>query len=514
MRFWFSPLPLHGALISELSAAGLEPWPNDQGSPHGDICLLLYDSPERHIAAATEAKVVFSSAALAEGYSKLLGCREASGQPLLAGWRLERVGCMGIQQWMTGNGTSGLVGDAEPINPLMASVILSLLETKPQLLESYNDLELQAELLGSEADLTYRQRLHQAIGQADPLQQLLATLHTLKGELQEARDETEHTRLELHKAEEKQKQTAIDNDRKQQLLDTRTDELKNLQMDIHALQQELQPKVNSLEQQLQNRNRELKDAREDAAHNLLQLHQVQEELEQLFLADQKNQQLLGTRNQELQDLKANIQVLQQELQPKIGNLEQQLHDRDRELKDAREEVELTQLQLHQVQAELKHLLLVDGQKQHLLDTRTKELLSLEENIQALQQELQPKLDNLEQQLENRNRGLKEARSNAELNLLQLHQVQEELERYFLQTRAGSQLVEAQTQQLSRAKLLMAKLSMNDFSPHCNMAAVAVEVLSGAEVARQQPSLQVQALLNTYAGSLERASKLLTRAMRH
>jgi len=440
MRFWFSPLPLHGALISELSAAGLEPWPNDQGSPHGDICLLLYDSPERHIAAATEAKVVFSSAALAEGYSKLLGCREASGQPLLAGWRLERVGCMGIQQWMTGNGTSGLVGDAEPINPLMASVILSLLETKPQLLESYNDLELQAELLGSEADLTYRQRLHQAIGQADPLQQLLATLHTLKGELQEARGETEHTRLELHKAEEKQKQTAIDNDRKQQLLDTRTDELKNLQMDIHALQQELQPKVNSLEQQLQNRNRELKDARE--------------------------------------------------------------------------EVELTQLQLHQVQAELKHLLLVDGQKQHLLDTRTKELLSLEENIQALQQELQPKLDNLEQQLENRNRELKEARSNAELNLLQLHQVQEELERYFLQTRAGSQLVEAQTQQLSRAKLLMAKLSMNDFSPHCNMAAVAVEVLSGAEVARQQPSLQVQALLNTYAGSLERASKLLTRAMRH
>jgi chromosome segregation ATPase len=588
MRFWFSTLPLHGALISELSAAGLEPWPNDQGSPHGDICLLLYDSPERHIAAATEAEVVLSSAALAEGYSKLLDCRETSGQPLLAGWRLERVGCMGIQQWMTGNGTSGFVGDAEPITPLMASVILSLLETKPQLLESYNDLELQAELLGSEADLTYRQRLHQAIGQADPLQQLLATLHTLMGELQEARDENEHTRLELHKAEEKQKQITIDNDRKQQLLDTRTDELKDLQMDIHALQQELQPKVNNLEQQLksrekqlhesrddaeltllklhqvqdelaqlvladhqnqqlletrtqelqslkgiiqalqqellpkvedleqqlQNRNCELKDAREDAAHNLLQLHQVQEELEQLFLADQKNQQLLGTRNQELQNLKANIQVLQQELQPKMGNLEQQLQDRDRELKDAREEVELTQLQLHQVQAELKHLLLVDDQKQHLLDTRTKELQSLEENIQALQQELQPKLDNLEQQLENRNRELKDARSNAELNLLQLHQVQEELERYFLQTRAGSQLVEAQTQQLSRAKLLMAKLEMNDFSPHCNMAAVAVEVLSGAEVTRQQPSLQVQALLNTYAGSLERASKLLTRAMRH
>jgi len=654
MRYWYSPLPLHGALISELSAAGLEPWPNDQGSPHGDICLLLYDSPERHIAAATEAEVVFSSAALAEGYSKLLDCREASGQPLLAGWRLERVGCMGIQQWMTGNGTSGLVGDAEPINPLMASVILSLLETKPQLLESYNDLELQAELLGSEADLTYRQRLHQAIGQADPLQQLLATLHTLMGELQEARDENEHTRLELHKAEEKQKQIAIDNDRKQQLLDTRTDELKNLQMDIHALQQELQPKVNNLEQQLksrekqlhesrddaeltllklhqvqdelmqlvladrqnqqlletrtqelqslkgiiqalqqellpkvedleqqlQNRNRELKDAREDAAHNHLQLHQVQEELEQLFLADQKNQQLLGTRNQELQNLKANIQEMQpkmgnleqqlqdrerelkyaredaahnllqlhqvqeeleqlfladqknqqllgtrnlelqnlkaniQELQPKMGNLEQQLQDHDHELKDAREEVELTQLQLHQVQAELKHLLLVDDQKQYLLDTRAKELQSLEENIQALQQELQPKLDNLEQQLENRNRELKDVRSNAELNLLQLHQVQEELERYFLQTRACSQLVEAQTQQLSRAKLLMAKLSTNDFSPHCNMAAVAVEVLSGAEITRQQPSLQVQALLNTYAGSLERASKLLTRAMRH
>jgi predicted TPR repeat methyltransferase len=73
-------------------------------------------------------------------------------------------------------------------------------------------------------------------------------------------------------------------------------------------------------------------------------------------------------------------------------------------------------------------------------------------------------------------------------------------------------VESQTDQLNRAKRLMAKLAMKDFSPSDDMAAVAVEVLSPADQTSKQPSLQVQALLNTYANSLDRASALLTRAI--
>jgi len=427
MRFWFSTLPLPEALISELAAADLEPWPNDQGSPNGDTCLLVYDSPERVITAAAITEATISSAALAESYGELLRCRETSRQPLLAGWRLERVGALGLQHWLAGTEPGGVVGGAEPISPLVASVILSLLDTQPQLLEAYNDLELQAELLGSEADLTYRQRLKQAITQDDPLAELLAVLQTRDGELKEAHHEAERNRQELQQVQ------------KQQVLHSRTDGM------------------------------------------------------------------LG--------LKANIQALQQWLQPKVANLEQQLENRNRELQHANDEAERTGQELQQVQEELQQVLVANRQKEQLLDSRSDELQSLQAHIQAMEQELQPKLDQLEQQLHNRDRDLQQTQDEAGLTLLQLHQVQEELERYFLQSRAGSQLVEAQADQLNRAKRLLSKLSRSDLSQRDAVAAVAVEVLPAYEPTSQQPSLQVQALLNTYASNLDRASALLTRAMR-
>jgi hypothetical protein len=575
MRFWFSTLPLPEALISELVAANLEPWPIDQGSPNGDTCLLVYDSPDRVITAAANAEATISSAALAESYCELMRCSEASRQPLLAGWRLERVGRLGLQSWLAGTEPSGVVGDTEPIRPLVASVILSLLDTQPQLLKAYSDLELQAELLGSEADLAYRQRLKQAITQDDPLPELLAALQSDEGELSAARHKAERTRQELQQVQEQQllnrrthgtkglmaniqalqqwlqpkvanleqqlenrdrelqqagddaertgqelrqaqkelQQLLLADRQKQQLLDTRTQNMVDLQANIQALQEELKPKVEHLEQQLHNRDCELQQTRDEAELTLLQLHQVQEELEQLFLTDRQKQQLLDIRSDELQSLQANIQALQQELKPKVEHLEQQLHNRDCELQQMRDEAELTLLQLHQVQEELEQLFLTDRQKQQLLDIRSDELQSLQANIQALQQDLQPKVNVLEQQLHNRDRDLQEARDDAELTLLQLHQVQEELERYFLQSRAGSQLVEAQADQLKRAKRLLSKLAMSDVSQRDAVAAVSVEVLPAYEPTSQQPSLQVQALLNAYAGNLDRASALLTRAMR-
>jgi len=524
MRFWFSPLPLSGALISELAAAGLEPWPKDQGIPHGDTCLLVYDSPERHIAAAaetrTEGVAVITSAALAEGYSHILGCREAGGQPLLAGWRLQRVGGLGLQQWLAGKCPSGMVGDAEPIKALVASVILSLLDTQPRLLEAYNDLELQAELIGSEADLNYRERLNQAIGQADLLPQLLAALHNREGELGQARQEAESTLQQLHRVQEELRQLALADEQKQHQLDTRTKELHSLQENIQAQRQELQQKVDSLEKQLQNCEEQLEDTRDDAKLTLVQLHQLHEEKEKLLVADIQNKQLLDSRANELHSLQENIQAQRHELQLKVASLEKQLQTREKQLQtrekqleDTREDAELTMLQLQQVQEELERLVLADRQNQQLLDIRNHELHGLQANIQAMQQELQPKVDNLEEQLQTREKQLQDTREDAELTMLQLQQVQEELKRYFLQACAGSQLMEAQTDQLQRAKRILAKVAMNDSSPGGAWAPVAVEVLPATAKTNQQPSLQVQALLKSYASSLDRASKLLTRAMR-
>ena len=211
--------------------------------------------------------------------------------------------------------------------------------------------------------------------------------------------------------------------------------------------------------------------------------------------------------------------MQQELQPKVDNLEEQLQTREKQLQDTREDAELTMLQLQQVQEELERLVLADRQNQQLLDIRNHELHGLQANIQAMQQELQPKVDNLEdlpfivELLQTREKQLQESREDAELTMLQLQQVQEELKRYFLQACAGSKLMEAQTDQLQRAKRILAKVAMNDSCPGGDWAPVAVEVLPATAKTNQQPSLQVQALLKSYASSLDRASELLTRAMR-
>ena len=391
MRFWFSPLPLSTAVISELVATGLEAWPSDQGSPQDDTCLLIYDSPDRLIAAAAAAQAPFSSTALHESYSQLLHCRQASGQLLLAGWRLQCLGSDGLRHWLAGHAPGGAVEHPNAISPLVASVILSLLNIQPQLLDAYYDLELQAELLGSEPELQYRQRLEQTIAQTDPLPQLLTALPNREAEVQAARAEAEE-----------------------------------------ALQRKLQPQLANLEQQLHSRTSELHDAREDAELTLLQLHQVQEELEQLFLADRQKQQQLEARNRD-------YEALQQKLQPQLANLEQQLHSRTSELHDAREDAELT--------------------------------------------------------------------------LLQLHQVQEELERYFLHSQAGIQLVEAQADQLNHAKRLLATLKTGELNRSGEATPVAVEVLPKAEFNVQTTSLQVKALLDTYARSLERAEYVLAKAIR-
>jgi len=102
----------------------------------------------------------------------------------------------------------------------------------------------------------------------------------------------------------------------------------------------------------------------------------------------------------------------------------------------------------------------------------------------------------------------EAIEEAELTLLQLHQVQEELEHYFLNAQSAEQLAAAQQDQLLRAQALMARVLPE---------AVAQPLVQGLEVEVLPPltpaaGVQTEALLSSYASSLHRAASLLQRAM--
>ena len=211
----------------------------------------------------------------------------------------------------------------------------------------------------------------------------------------------------------------------------------------------------------------------------------------------------------------------------LAEANQKLEQQDTSLMEARQEAERTLLQLHQVQEELESYFVRLSTNEHLAASQAEALQQAEATgqeqaarLEALEAEVLQisrerdeavlGRDQLSEALENQ---LSEAREETELTLLQLHQVQEELEQYFLKARAGDQLAQAQMEQLQRAQSLMVRLNPDVFPNAPYPPALAVEVLPELPAAMPDPSLQTQALLSTYAASLQRASALLERARR-
>jgi DNA repair exonuclease SbcCD ATPase subunit len=168
--------------------------------------------------------------------------------------------------------------------------------------------------------------------------------------------------------------------------------------------------------------------------------------------------------------------------------------------------------------------MVEGEKQRQLEAGVRDLEELrrlktdqesahEQDLDALRQQFETQLADLEQRLVSRETQLRQAREEADMTFEQLHQAQEELEHYFLKARSGDQLAQAQLEQLQRAQSLMVRLNPDVLPTAPYPQALAVEVLSELPAAMPDPSLQTQALLSAYAASLKRASALLERARR-
>ena len=68
------------------------------------------------------------------------------------------------------------------------------------------------------------------------------------------------------------------------------------------------------------------------------------------------------------------------------------------------------------------------------------------------------LNELQEQLKAAQAETKDAREEAELTLLQLHQVQEELEHYFLDSRSKDELLQQYNQQTNDMKTLISEIS--------------------------------------------------------
>jgi hypothetical protein len=421
------------------------------------------------------------------------------------------------------------------------------------------DLESAHDLAKAAQEREHQQELEGLRQQLEPrlaeLEQRLASRDT---ELREAREASEMSLLQLHQVHEETEITLLADAQKQRQLEAAVSDLEELrrikadlesahdlakaaqerehQQELDALRQQLEPRLAELEQRLISRDTELREAREAAELSLLQLHQVQEELEHYFLADAEKQRQLEAGVRDLEELRRSkadqeshheeskaaqqhahdqeLEALREQFEPRLAELEQRLAGRDTELREARETAEMSLLQLHQQLQEERELhSMADAKKQRQLEAGVRDLEHLRRIKTAQESAHEQARAELEQGLASRETQLRQVREEADMTIEQLHQAQEELEHYFLKARSGDQLAQAQLEQLQRAQSLMVRLNPDVLPNAPYPPALAVEVLSELPAAMPDPSLQTQALLSTYAASLQRASALLERARR-
>ena len=485
-----------------LSDAGLQRWLEHESTPPEADCLLLYDRPDQLISlagAAPDFQKVTALSLLA-GFRRLLELSEHSGQPVLAISQLQWLGSHGLCTWLEGGDivTPSPVSPL-PIPPLVASVVLSILEAQPALLDCYYDLELRAVLLGRDPDLRYSERLQLSAQDAELLlQAFLASLRveaaapvleqrlsTLHAELLEGKEEAEKSLTYLHQVQEDREHYFMADSEKQRQLVACDRELEELRLsnaaqlsaheqELKVLRERLEPQLAELEQRLSSKDTELHEVRKASELTLLQLHQVQKELEHYSLATSEKQQQLEVQDRELEELRLSsaaqfsaheqeLKVLRDRLEPQLAELEQRLSSRDTELHEVREAAELTLLQLHQVQEQLEHYSLATAEKQQQLEVQDRELEGLrlsnaaqlsahEQELKVLRDRFEFQVSGLEQRLSSKQTELHEVMEASELTLLQLHQVQEQLEHYSLATAEKQQQLEVQDRELEGLRL--------------------------------------------------------------
>jgi len=191
----------------------------------------------------------------------------------------------------------------------------------------------------------------------------------------------------------------------------------------HSIKTELE----STKQQNKDLDTQLKDAREEGELLLTQLHQVQEKLESYFLKFKDAESLHASQQQSLKSELASTQQRNKDLEGKlkVAQEESQKHAKrvaelEAQQQSLRSELASTQQRTKDLEAKLK-VAQEESQK------HAKRVAELE----AQQQSLKSELAAAQQRNKNLDAKLKEATTESELLLVQLHQVQEELENYFL-----------------------------------------------------------------------------------
>ncbi len=180
---------------------------------------------------------------------------------------------------------------------------------------------------------------------------------------------------------------------------------------LHSAEQTVQVQLNEQAQQLALIQRKQKESEQENSLLLSQLQQVQEELAHYQQANEDKVKIIGNANAELQAKNSELHTKNSELQAK-----------NRQLADIRQQFQVLGETERSAQAALKEQVKETGLIREKLYEQTKQLTQI--SIQLRQQK---------QFNENKEKSLRlEFSKENDLLLNQLHQVQEELESYYLE----------------------------------------------------------------------------------
>jgi hypothetical protein len=189
---------------------------------------------------------------------------------------------------------------------------------------------------------------------------------------------------------------------------------------------------------------ELSESRKENELVLLQLHQVQEELESWFVKARSSEEELATVRQAAADAEARAQTNKSELEHANharASAETSVSDHAAEIADMRKESELLLLQLHQVQEELESWFMKARGSEEELATVRQAAADAEAKAETYKSELDHANHaraSAETSVSDHAAEIADMRKESELLLLQLHQVQEELESWFLKARRAEE----------------------------------------------------------------------------
>ena len=201
---------------------------------------------------------------------------------------------------------------------------------------------------------------------------------------------------------------------------TQNQELENQHQSIKA-------ELESTKQQNKDLEAQLKDVREEGELLLTQLHQVQEELESYFLKLKDAESLHANQQQTLKTELDAAQQRSKDLEGKLKVAQEESQKHAKRISELEVQQQSLKAELASSQQRTKDL---EGKLKAAQDESQKHTKRATE-IEAQQLTLKSELATAQQLNKELDAKLKEATTESELLLVQLHQVQEELENYFL-----------------------------------------------------------------------------------